>query len=243
MPRLARSSLAAPYFHVVNRTVRRLPIFVRPTDYRAFLKVLEEGLGRYPVRLVAFSLLADQWHLVVGPDGTNALSRFVQWVTATHAIRWRCVHHLRGCGPVYEGRYRSTPLTGAADLVHACRHVERRAVRARLVPRAQDWPWCSLAERLQPSASVPLVAAPFLMSSAWVDYVNTTTLRERIEDARLAPRPSDAGDLSENPGRLAGVAQPREGGISRIPSDHDHQTHSHVERTEHLGVIDPAAVL
>lgn len=243
MPRVPRSSLAAPYFHVVNRSVRRLPIFVRPTDYRAFLKVLEEGLGRYPVRLVAFCLLANHWHLVVEPNGTDTLMRFMQWVTATHAIRWHRVHHLTGHGPVYQGRYHSTPLAGPGDLIRVCRSVERNALREHLVPRAQDWPWCSLAERLQPSSSVPLVAAPFLMSAAWVDYVNTAMLREQLEERGATPRLSDGRDLAEDPCRLARVAEGCERCVHRLGRAHEHEPDTHVERPEHLGVIDPAGVL
>lgn len=242
MPRARRTSLAAPFFHVVNRSVRRLPIFVRPPDYRAFLRVLEEGLARYPVRLVAFCVLSNHWHLVLGPDGTPQLIRFMQWVTATHAIRWHRLHELTGQGPLYQGRYHSTPITGPADLIRVCRYVERNALRARLVQRAQDWPWCSLAERLQSSPRVPLVAAPFLMSDAWIHHVNTTaTLGEQLEDAgaaRLRGR-----HLAGDPGRLAGGAEGGEHAVGRVARAHEHEAHAAVEGAQHLRVVDPAGAL
>jgi hypothetical protein len=58
------------------------------------------------------------------------------------------------------------------------------------VRQAQDWPWASLSERLQPSQSIQLVNAPFLSTRAWADYVNT-------------PRPGD--DAAHN--LLAGVSR------------------------------------
>jgi putative transposase len=242
MPRARRTSLAAPFFHVVNRSVRKMPIFVRPPDYRAFLKVLEEGLARYPVRLMSFCVLSNHWHLVLGPSGTADLIRFMQWVTATHAIRWQRLRHLTGQGPLYQGRYHSSPLTGAADLIRACRYVERNALRARLVQRAQDWPWCSLAERLQPASSVPLVPAPFLMSDAWIHHVNATaTLREQLAEAgvgRLRAR-----DPADDPGRLPGGTERAERRVRRVARTHEHEADPAVERPEHLRVVDAARAL
>src|SRR4051812_2147297 len=96
MARRPRRAVSASFFHVTNRGIRRGALFVRPTDYRAFLAVLQEGLERYPVRLFAFCVLANHWHLVVGPKDTKALSCFMRWVTATHAIRWH--RHRRTAG-------------------------------------------------------------------------------------------------------------------------------------------------
>lgn len=60
------------------------------------------------------------------------------------------------------------------DLLRAARDTERLALRSGLVRRAQDWPWNSLSERLQPTGRLDMVPAPFLASQAWVDFVNTT---------------------------------------------------------------------
>lgn len=183
MPRLRRTHLDAPFFHVLNRSVRKAPIFRRPQDYRAFLGVLQEGLERFPVRLVAFCVLSNHWHLVLEPAGTEGMIRFMHWVTTTHAVRWHHHRESRGNGPIYQGRYRSVPIDGTGDLMRACRYVERNALSAGLVRRAQDWPWCSLAERLRPQPEVSLKPARFLTSQAWIDHVNAAgPLWEQIEE-------------------------------------------------------------
>lgn len=202
MPRRARSSQRASYFHVINRSARKLVLFTQPADYRAFLAILGQALEQHPVRLVAYTLMPNHWHLVVGPTGTAALSRCLHWVTATHAIRLNRHRQSVGHGPVYQGRFNSVEIPAVGDLVRVCRYVERNALQARLVRRAQDWPWASLSERLQPSQGLPLVNAPFLCSRAWADYVNTTrpgddaavSLLERVDPLR---------DFAEAPSRLA----------------------------------------
>lgn len=177
MASLPRRTLGPGYFHVSNRTHQRLPMFVRPADYRAFLTVLTDALGRYPVDLIAFCILPTHWHLVLGPAGIPVLSRFARWVSATHAIRCRISRDRTKAAPLYQGRFSSVSLYRATDLVRACRYVERNALAAGLVRRAQDWPWGSLAQRLAGSTEVPIASAPFLTTAAWVAYVNGTEPR------------------------------------------------------------------
>ena len=234
MPRLRRSSLDAPYFHVINRSVRNAPIFKRPPDYRAFLAVLQEGLARFPIRLVAFCVLSNHWHLVVEPAGTSALIRFMHWVSTTHAVRWHRLRESTGQGPVYQGRYTSVPLDGMSDLIRTCRYVERNALTAGIVRRAQDWPWCSLAERLRPTPEVTLAVARFLTSQAWIDHVNAVgSPDERADHDRL-------DDLPDLPGGAAERGQHGRRGPGRA---HQDQPDAHVERAKHLRVLKTSRAL
>ena len=239
MPRLRRSALDAPFVHVLNRGVRDTPIFCRPPDYRAFLAVLQEGLDRHPVRLVAFCLLSNHWRLVLEPAGTHGLIRFMHWVSTTHAVRWHRHRETAGQGPVYRGRYLSVPLGGTGDLVRVCRDVERTALDAGLVRRAEDWPWCSLAERLRSTPEVALKPARFLASQAWIDHVNGPVLPpERAEDPiDLADRLDDASEIPRV-GPEPGADDGR--GLGRRDGD---EPDAHVERPEHLGVRHAAGSL
>ena len=212
MPRQRHPAGSAHFFHVINRSVRLGPIFARPSDYRAFLAVLDEGAERYAMRLMAYCILGNHWHLLLGPSDTAALSGFMRWVTSTHAGRWH--HHRRtvGQGPVYQSRFHSVPIGSTAELVRTCRYVERNALTAGLVRRAQDWPWCSLAERLRPEPRVPVVSTVFLTSSAWIDYVNAAgSLREELAETareRRDERPTKTSDdVTEDPGGFSGSMQ------------------------------------
>ena len=258
MPRRPRRDTPASIFHVINRSVRKVPIFVNRADYRAFLTVLTEGLRLHPVKLISYCVMPNHWHLVVGPNGTDQLSTFMKWVTGTHAIRWHHHHKTVGQGPVYQGRFHATAIGAAADLVHVCRYVERNALRAALVQRAQDWPWCSLSDRLRADTALPLEPAIFLSSNMWVEYVNAAvTTREQIERQRALPptsvpdlpksvenRPVPlSGDQTDDPGGLAQVSQLGEDFFSDMTGDDDHQPDAHVERPEHLGIVNVAAAL
>ena len=186
MPRRPRASATTGFYHVINRSVRKQTLFAQPRDYRAFLAVLQGGLRRYDTPLLAYCVMKNHWHLLLGPVGKQRLSKVIQWVTSTHAARWHKFRGTTGQGPVYQGRFTSTPIDDIAALVPMSRYVERNAKSAGLVSNAEDWPWSSLAQRIRGSQHVPLAGAAFLSSVTWLDYVNATiTRRELARDAHI----------------------------------------------------------
>jgi putative transposase len=110
MARRCRASAFTGYYHVVNRSVRKATLFETRRDYIAFLAVLREGLEKHNASLLAYCVLANHWHLIVGPIEKTDLTRVIKWVTATHAIRWHRFRGTTGTGPVYQGRFRATPI-------------------------------------------------------------------------------------------------------------------------------------
>ena len=51
--------------HALNRGNQRRTIFHKHNDYEAFLRVLAEGLEKYPVELYAYVLMPNPWHMVL----------------------------------------------------------------------------------------------------------------------------------------------------------------------------------
>jgi putative transposase len=245
MPRRRRTGYGTQCFHVINRSAGRVPLFLRANDYRAFIATLGEGLGRYPVRLVCYCLMPNHWHLIMGPVDPRELSRLMHWVTTTHAVRWHRHRQTTGAGPVYQGRFKVEALDAIDSLMRACRYVERNPLRAGLVVRAQDWPWSSLSERLGAAAILPLAPTPYLSSDAWLAYVNLRTVSdapdrtpgtEKAETVENTPDPLDLDldHVAEGPGRRS---RGEDRGRVRGRANQD-QAHAHVERAEHLGLLD-----
>jgi putative transposase len=130
-------------FHVMNRAARRAAIFQSPGDYRAFEDVLIAAMMRVPIRLLAYVLMPNHFHLVLWPVNDPDLSCFMQWLTGIHAQRWNRAHGLTGFGAVYQGRFKSIPVQGDVHLWRVCRYVERNPSRAGLVKKASQWRWGS----------------------------------------------------------------------------------------------------
>jgi putative transposase len=62
MPRTSRAVEAGGFYHVLNRGNGRMALFHKEDDYRAFQKILREGLERYPVDLLAYTHMPNHWH-------------------------------------------------------------------------------------------------------------------------------------------------------------------------------------
>lgn len=144
MPRTARAAPGGLVYHVYNRGVGRTTLFRSDRDYAAFEQILAETLETCPMRILSYTLMPNHWHLVLWPADDGDLARFIQRLTVTHAARWQSQKRRIGYGHLYQGRYKSFPVEAGDSLYTVVRYVERNALRARLVKRAEDWRWSSL---------------------------------------------------------------------------------------------------
>jgi putative transposase len=185
MPRRNLDQTAGVVLHVMNRGARRLRLFDTPEDYRAFLRVLSEGRQRTGMRILAYCVMPNHFHLVVWPREAGQLPVFMGWFQGTHGRRWHSHRKTKGSGAVYQSRYRAFPVQTDAHFLTVCRYVERNPVRARLVDRAQDWPWSSLAERCRKCDQELLDAWPIQQPEAWLEMVN---VQEKTPDLSAVRR-------------------------------------------------------
>jgi len=171
---------------VLNRANARMTIFEKDEDYAAFEQVLEEAVERTDMRLLAYCLMPNHWHLVVWPRQDDDLSRFTGWLTLTHTQRWHAHRHSTGTGHVYQGRFKSFPLEDDVHYLTVCRYVERNALRANLVTRAEAWRWSSLWRWSQGDAQQKqlLTKWPVRRSSDWVEHVNACLSETELKAIR-----------------------------------------------------------
>jgi putative transposase len=186
-------------YHVLNRRVGRLPLFEDDGDFEAFEKVLSEATARTPsVRVLAYTLMSNHWHLLLWPRRGKDLAAFMQWLTVTHMRRWHAHRGSAGEGPVYQGRFKSFPVQDDAHLYVVARYVERNAARAGLVRRAEQWRWSSLWRR-ERGVATPWLTPPGDWPQrppkdylAWVNRAETAKEVEALE--RSVKRGTPFGD-------------------------------------------------
>jgi len=153
-------------------------------DYEAFLVILVDGLERLPLRMLAYCLMPNHWHLVVQVGRGSELSAYMRWITGTHVRRYHTAHETVGLGHVYQGRYRNCLVQSDVHLLNVIRYVEANALRAKLVESAQDWPWSSLSRRRTIDGRDFLSESPVPRPAEWVDLVNHP--EPRLEQIRSA---------------------------------------------------------
>ena len=199
MPRPPRADEAGGLYHALNRGNSRAQIFHKEADYEAFERILAEGVERYDVQCFCYQLLPNHWHLVLRPNRAGEMSRFLRWVTVTHTMRYHAHYHTSGEGHVYQGRFKRFPVQEDGHFLTVCRYVERNALRAELVARAENWRWGSLWRWLQPAEPAPawLSAWPIPRLPNWVEKVNEPlTERKLAAVRRSAQRGRPLGERS-----------------------------------------------
>ena len=188
MPRRPRLAVGDLAYHVLNRRVGRLPLFEKPADYAAFEKVLAEVQASSRIRIAAYCLMPNHWHLLVWPRHDGELSEMLRWITVTHTQRWHAHHHTAGTGPVYQGRFKSFPVQTDEHFLTVARYVERNALRAKLVDRAENWHWSSLWRRAQGKTELTTWLSDWPMERPrdWVVRVNRLQTVSELESLRLS---------------------------------------------------------
>lgn len=183
MPRSARVAPGGEVYHVINRAAARFRMLRTDKDFLAFEKIMSEAMVKYPTRLLSYCLMGNHWHMVIWPREDGELSAFVRWLTLTHAVRWRVAHKTVGMGPLYQGRYKSFIIQKEESLELICRYVERNALSAGLVKRAEDWRWSSLWLREHGTAEQKSLLSdwPIQRGRNWIELVNEAMTEREVE--------------------------------------------------------------
>ena len=216
------------FFHVTGQAAGSRQRFARTADYRAFIATLRHALAHRPIRLLAYAILPNQWHLVVGAVDPTTTLDLIARVARTQSARGDRTD-------IIDAHVGVEPLRDPSMIVTRCRDVEREAMSLGLVSRAQDWPWCSTAERFLMLDRLPLVASRFLVSPLWLDYLN-----EPGRQPLRYHRP--LGHLTEVPGGLPGVPKRRQQRVGLARSTDQNHADAHVEGAEHLRLRDASGL-
>lgn len=91
----------------MSRGINRGAIFQENRDREHFLDLLEKAVERFRIRIHAYVLMDNHFHLLVEtPEGN--LSASMQWLKQAYSI-WHNLKHDR-LGPLFQGRFKSVPI-------------------------------------------------------------------------------------------------------------------------------------
>ncbi|HWB08224.1 MAG TPA: transposase [Pirellulales bacterium] len=168
MPRPLRPIEEGLIYHVIDRGNNRQDVFHKEADFEAFLQALGDLKKRKPFELYGYCLLNNHFHLLLRPIAAP-ISRIMQSLLVSHTQRYH-KHYCSG-GHVWQGRFKSPVIQNDEHLLTVLRYIEANPLRAKIVKRAEDYPWSSyrahgrgegdelldrliLYERLSPYAAV-----------------------------------------------------------------------------------------
>jgi putative transposase len=154
----------------------------------AFERIMVEAHERCPTRLLAWCLMRNHWHFVVWPRKDGELTAYFRWLAHTHAMRWHVAHNTVGRGHLYQGRFKCFPVEEDEHFFTVCRYVERNALTAGVVERAEDWRWGSLWARRQGSEKLRAILSdwPIARPTNWTRLVNKAMTEKEVERLRIS---------------------------------------------------------
>src|SRR2546427_276528 len=104
MARALRVDVRDGWYHVTARGLDRKLIFKDDRDRGRMLELLEELVDRYGVRVHAFVLMPNHYHLLLEtPEGN--LSRAMQWLNVGYSVWFNRRH--RRVGHLFQGRFKA----------------------------------------------------------------------------------------------------------------------------------------
>jgi len=91
----------------------------------------------------------------------------------THTQHWHQKQKTVGSGHLYQGRYKSFLIQKDQHLQSVIRYIERNPVRVKIIKKAENWEFGSLAIRLKNNSKIKMLAEwPIEMPNNYLDFVN-----------------------------------------------------------------------
>ena len=159
MVRLPRLVLPGIPYHVTQRGNRRAKTFFEDGDYGLYRDLLSQSAERAGVEIWCYCLMPNHVHIIAVPSDEDGLRRAF---ADTHRRYTGFINaRMRATGHLWQGRFGAVAMD-EAHLANAVRYVSLNPVRARLVTRAQDWMWSSVAAHLSGEDDGLVSVAPVL---------------------------------------------------------------------------------
>ncbi|MEI6340681.1 MAG: transposase [Verrucomicrobiota bacterium] len=114
------------WYHVVNRGNHGGRIFRTDDDRRRFLGCLSELPERFAVAVHAFVLMDNHYHLLLRPRNPD-LSRAIQWLQLSYAVRFNWAHQVPG--HLFQGRFKAAILQHEHAVPEVARYLHLNPVR------------------------------------------------------------------------------------------------------------------
>jgi len=153
---------------VMARGNDRKQIFYGVDDYRLFLRTLEEAVAEHALKVYAYCLMPNHYHLLLGTPRGN-LSQGAGWLQTTFTIRY---NHKHGrSGHLFQGRFKALLIESSAYGRTVIPYVHFNPVRTRTEGKMRfrgtpeilcEWRWSSHR------AYLGLEPAPSWLSLDWL---------------------------------------------------------------------------
>lgn len=123
----------------MNRGRRAERIFNDQNDYEMFIELLKEASESWRIRVSAYCLIPNHYHLLVQTPEAN-ISRSMRHINGVYTQRFNRKHGFDG--QLFRGRYKSILIDADSYLLQLVRYIHRNPVKAGIAT-LDNYPWSS----------------------------------------------------------------------------------------------------
>lgn len=188
--RRARFTYIDAFHHLMNRGINGEPIFKAATDKECFTDLLDKFSKLLKVRILAYCLLDNHYHLVLQNTSGN-MSEFAKRLNGNYGNYYRKMYG--GRGYVFQSRYKSTAVQEDSYLIMSLLYLFLNPVRAGIVADPFSYHWSSIHELFNESMTVKICDTDFVESL----FGCRETLVASLNDWKNRELPVDANRFGE----------------------------------------------
>jgi REP element-mobilizing transposase RayT len=185
-----RIDFEGAWHHVMNRGIRRSPIFETASDGHLFLEFVGEQVLRTGMEVHAYCLMDNHFHLLVR-SATGELSSLMQQLGSNYARAFNIRH--RYDGPLFRGRFHSKIVGSDAYLSAVSRYIHRNPLDVRPPVALDRYRWSSYGPHLGMAAAPDWLTTSFLWQ---LHGATASQFRAHVEGAPITLSASELCDLS-----------------------------------------------
>jgi putative transposase len=138
--RRARITYQGAYHHAMNRGYEGRSLFQDDPDCEFFLDLVKIQSKNLKIRVFAYCLISNHFHLVV-ENTSGKLSDFFKQLNGQYASHFR--QKYGGRGYVYQDRFKSLLIQDESYLITVIGYILNNPVLSKVVNHFLDYPWSS----------------------------------------------------------------------------------------------------
>lgn len=186
------------FYHVLNRSLNRAPVFSNKRDIYNFLLCAKYYLSSSPpvkfslyrknankyqinltdpiVKVLAYCLMPNHFHFILFQNHDNGIRTYIQKLSNSY------VHYINlkaeRKGALFESTFKAIRIESEEQLIHLSRYIHLNPVTACLVERPQDYEYSSFSAYMGSESLIPLEPSLILSQFSNLDkYKNFVLAR------------------------------------------------------------------
>ncbi|MDP4030672.1 MAG: transposase [Candidatus Beckwithbacteria bacterium] len=174
------------YYHLYNRGVAKLPVFLDDQDYKVFLSYLktylsspENDIQAFPsrklknyfekIKLLAYCLMPNHFHLLMWQKEINGLSTFIHSLLTKYSMYFNKKY--KRVGPVFQGKLKGVIVQSEPQFIYLSKYIHRNPLDITSGPGPEVHPYSSYRNYLG------------VINQQWVDATEILSYFSKINRA------------------------------------------------------------